>query len=125
MTCILTALWLSGSNIEHACRRVPHHAGFMQVAIKMPLVRTLDHELQILQSLQGLGGLPTLAFDSLVQGAIVLTPILQPLTIAAIHCGGLHLAVPALVSTIQVCICKACCSVDAPVCYVCKCPGTF
>lgn len=84
----------------------------MQVAIKVPLKGTLDHELQILRSLQGLGGVPSLAFDSLVEGAIVLTPVLQPLTLAAIWRGCLHLAVPALVSTFQVCVHKACCSVD-------------
>ncbi|KAK9829041.1 hypothetical protein WJX72_003599 [[Myrmecia] bisecta] len=72
-----------------------------EVAIKWPLVGPLDRELQMLRSLRGLGGVPSLASDSLVQGAIVMTPILQPLTLAVIWRDCLHLAVPALVSTFQ------------------------
>lgn len=78
----------------------------------MPLEGTLDDELQMLRSLQDLGSVPSLACDSLVEGAIVLTPILQPLTLAAIWSDCLHLAVPALVSTFQVCVDKVCCSVE-------------
>ena len=72
----------------------------------MPLARTLDHELEMLLALRGLIGVSSLAFDTLVKGAIVSTPVLQPLTLAAIWRGRLHLAVPALVSTFKVCVCK-------------------
>ena len=76
---------------------------FVQVASKVPLMGTLDHELQMLHSLQGLEGVPSLASDSLVHGAIVMTPILQLLAFAVIWRDCLHQAVPALVSTFQVC----------------------
>ena len=74
--------------------------------MKVPLERTLDHELEMLRALRGLRGVPSLASDTLVQGAIVTTPILQPLTLAVMWSARLHLAVPALVSTFKVCVRK-------------------
>ena len=79
---------------------------FLQVAIKVPLERTLHHELEMLRTLRGLRGVPSLASDTLVQGAIVSAPVLQPLTLAVIRRARLHLAVPALVSTFKVIVCK-------------------
>ncbi len=60
----------------------------------------------MLLTLRGLRGVPSLAIDTLVQGAIVSTPVLQPLTLAVIWRACLHLAVPTLVSTFKVCVCK-------------------
>ena len=87
---------------------LPHNDNIIHVVCsgllvaKVPFTRDLSQECAILQSLQGIAGIPNLLRDQCVGDSILMRPVLAPLTDGAFFVHNLHNSLPALVQTLKV-----------------------
>ena len=72
------------------------------IVAKLPFIRDLSEECAILQSLQGIAGIPNLLPDQCVGDSILMRPVSAPLTVGALFEHNLHNSLPALVQTLKV-----------------------
>lgn len=75
--------------------------GGQQVVAKVPFIQDLSHECSILQSLQGIAGVPELLHNQCVGDGILMRPVLDPLTARAFFVHNLHNSLPSLVQTLK------------------------
>ncbi len=72
------------------------------MVVKIGIERALDSEFGVLQMLQGVAGVPTLAHPAYVNGSIITTTALEQLTWSTISVQHLHGTFHTLVQTLQV-----------------------
>lgn len=68
----------------------------------MPFIQDLSRECAILQSLQGIAGVPELLHNQCVGDSILMRPVLDPLTAGTVFVHNLHNSLPSLVQTLKV-----------------------
>ncbi|KAL0023256.1 hypothetical protein WJX77_000462 [Trebouxia sp. C0004] len=81
--------------------------GGQQVVAKVPFrPQNLSQECAVLQSLQGIAGIPNLLHDQCVGDSILMRPVLDPLAPGAFFVYNLHNSLPTLVQMLKAAHCK-------------------
>ena len=71
------------------------------IVANVPFTQDLSEECVLLQSLQGIAGMPNLLPDQCVGDSILMRPVLAPLTTGVLFEHNLHNSLPALVQTLK------------------------